>query len=295
MKLPKTSLEQWATLIAVHEEQSFAAAAERLNKSQSSISYSIKKLNEYLPVDAIKLQGRKAKLTEQGLVLLRKAYCLVDIANDIETSAQYLAAGWEAELTIAIDALIYMPEVLKNLASFSNKYPQTRLRILETTLSATDEALFEKKAQLALTARIPQGFLGTPIGSAKKIFVAHPEHPLFKQKQPLSEDELRQHRQIVVRDSGIKRNQDAGWLGAEQRWTVSSFTALIDTVKNKIGFASIPERFIRDELAKGELKQVELQMDNTSAITLYLILAEGDKAGPGAKALYQHMKVQPLT
>ena len=295
MKLPKTTLEQWATLIAVHEEQSFAAAAERLNKSQSSISYNIKRLNESLPVDAIRLKGRKAELTEQGKVLLRKAYCLLETANDIETSARYLSAGWEAELTIAVDALIYVPEVLNKLASFSNQYPQTRLRILETTLSATDEALFEKKAQLAYVARIPQGFMGAPIGSAKKLLVAHPKHAIFAKQQALTENELRQYRQIVVRDSGIKRNQDAGWLGAEQRWTVSSFSSLIDAVKNQVGFASIPERFIRQELESGELKQVPLQLDNTQVLTLYLVLAEGENAGPAAKALYQHLKALPLS
>ena len=42
----KTSLEQWETLHAVVEEGSFALAAERLNKSQSSVSYTLAKLQE---------------------------------------------------------------------------------------------------------------------------------------------------------------------------------------------------------------------------------------------------------
>ncbi|EWH09963.1 putative transcriptional regulator [Catenovulum agarivorans DS-2] len=294
MSLPKTSIEQWATLIAVHEENSFVAAAERLNKSQSTVSYNIKRLNESLPVPVIKLQGRKAQLTEQGHVLLRKAYGLLDLMNNIEASAHFLSSGWESELTIAIDALVHIPQILERLASFSNQNPQTRLRLLETTLSATDEALFEKTAQLAYVARIPPGFLGTPIGEAEKLLVAHPQHPIFSQPNPLTETELRRYRQIVVRDSGIKRNQDAGWLGAEQRWTVSSFAALIDAVKSRVGFASIPKQFIQAELTTGQLKPVPLQFDNRQVITLYLILAEGENAGPGAKALYQHLKNLPL-
>ena len=36
---PRVSLEQWSVFRAVVDEGSFAKAAERLNKSQSSISY----------------------------------------------------------------------------------------------------------------------------------------------------------------------------------------------------------------------------------------------------------------
>ncbi|HBC18648.1 MAG TPA: LysR family transcriptional regulator, partial [Alcanivorax sp.] len=51
------------------------------------------------------------------------------------------------------------------------------------------------------------------------VAVAAADHPL-NQADSLTHEDLRQHRQIVIRDSGSRRI-DSGWLGAEQRWTVS--------------------------------------------------------------------------
>ena len=63
MKSPRISLEQWAAFKAVVDEGSFARAAEALNKSQSSVSYAIAKLNEQLPSPVLELYGRIAVLT----------------------------------------------------------------------------------------------------------------------------------------------------------------------------------------------------------------------------------------
>jgi len=54
------------------------------------------------------------------------------------------------------------------------------------------------------------------------VAVAHVNHPL-SQLPIVTEPELKTHRQIVVRDTGVKRQQDAGWLGADQRWAETLF------------------------------------------------------------------------
>ena len=49
MRTPRISLDQWAAFKAVVDAGSFALAAEALNKSQSSVSYAIARLQEQLP------------------------------------------------------------------------------------------------------------------------------------------------------------------------------------------------------------------------------------------------------
>ena len=44
----------------------FAPAAKRLNRSQSTISYAISRLEEQLGIKLFELKGRKAELTETG-------------------------------------------------------------------------------------------------------------------------------------------------------------------------------------------------------------------------------------
>jgi len=50
MPIPQTTLEQWSVLRTVVESGSFARAAEQLNRSQSSVSYAMSRLQERLGV-----------------------------------------------------------------------------------------------------------------------------------------------------------------------------------------------------------------------------------------------------
>lgn len=289
---PKISLEQWAAFKAVVDEGSFAKAAEALNKSQSAVSYAIAKLEEQLPTPVLTQQGRKAVLTEAGKQLYRHATDLLAQAATIENTAKYLASGWESEVTIAVDALFSMGAVFCALQHFSVSSPQTRLRILETTLSGTEEALLGRKADLVLTGTIPPGFSGTRLGEVSMIPVVGQQHPLvqlMQQSGPITEQELGRHRQIVLRDTGTKREQSSGWLRAEQRWTVTHAATSIEAVKNGLGFAFLPKEKILQELEAGSLIEVALAEKMERFISLYLIKTERQNAGPATQAIAQQL------
>lgn len=283
--IPRISLEQWATFKAVVDEGSFARAAEALNKSQSSVSYIIARLEEQLPTPALKQEGRKAVLTEAGKLLYRYASNLLAQAGEIEKLAGYLASGWETEITLAADALVPMDKLFCALHEFSLESPQTRIRILETTMSGTTEAILFRQADIVLTAEMVPGFLGVPLSTAHMRYIASPTHPLVQLGRPLYEDDLKQHRQIVIRDSGVKRTRDAGWLGAEQRWTVSHMASSIEAVKAGLGFASIPVELVHEELAAGEVVQLPLAVGGGRDLQLYLVKTAQSHAGPATEAL----------
>ncbi|UZE95493.1 LysR family transcriptional regulator [Alkalimarinus alittae] len=294
MRTPRISLEQWAAFKAVVDEGSFAKAAETLNKSQSSVSYTLSKMEELLPTPVLEQQGRKAVLTEAGEVLYRKATNLLKEAGNVESSADLLAKGWEPQVTVAADLLVDFDPLIRALAAFSNESPATRIVVLETTLSGTDEALLERRADIVLSPKVPPGFLGKPLGLVEMLPVAHPNHPLFSLKTDVTEPELRQHRQVVFRDTGIKRQQDAGWLGSEQRWTVSTGATAIKIVKRGLGFAFIPPHMIKEELDAGELKRIPLDMDARKLLPFHIILSGMENAGPACKALAMHITTQFL-
>lgn len=292
--IPKISLEQWAVFRAVVEEGSFANAAERLNKSQSSISYIISRMEERLPTPALTIVGRKAQLTDAGIVLYRQACSLLDQANLIDRSAEYIASGWESELSIIVDSLIPLNKVFCALQTFSERSPNTRIRVLETTLSGTDEAIIERKAHLALVAAIPTGFLGLPLWRVKMIPVVSAEHHLAQVSDGVSEAQLIQQRQIVLRDSGSRREQNAGWLMSEQRWTVSHFSSSIEALKAGLGFAFLPDDWIKKELASGELVQIKTQFEWSRELTIHLVVIDRAHAGPATNALANEIKAFAL-
>jgi DNA-binding transcriptional LysR family regulator len=117
------------------------------------------------------------------------------------------------------------------------------------------------------------------------IAAAHPEHPLHRLNRELTLDDLRRHRHLIVRDTGVQARDAGGRQGSEQRWTMSHKATSIAAAALGLGFAWYAEDTIRGELASGTLKPLPLRDGSERYAQLYLILAEGDAAGPGTRLL----------
>ncbi|WP_027855875.1 LysR family transcriptional regulator [Marinobacterium jannaschii] len=281
---PSITLEQWQALLAVVDAGGYAAAAEALGKSQSSISYAVGKLESVLNVRVFQIEGRRAVLTEAGKVLYQRARTLVEEAGMIEELAAQYAAGEQVEVKIAVDTIFPEWLILNALQEFSDNYPQCRLEVLETVLSGTDEALLRREVDIAICSRIPTGFHGSPLMQIRFVAVAHPDHPLHQQDSPLSYQQLRRHRQLVVRDSGSRR-LDSGWLQAQHRLTFSNMQTSIAAATQGLGFAWFPEEKIRQHLDSGLLKPLQLTEGQSRMVDMHLVYSQADYAGPTVRAL----------
>ena len=87
-------------------------------------------------------------------------------------------------------------------------------------LSGTEEALLQRKVDLAICSQVPPGFAGDPLMRLRFIAAAHPEHPLHQLGRELTLQDLRKHRHLVIRDTGSQRSSGS-WLGAEQIWSMA--------------------------------------------------------------------------
>ncbi|MBV8062011.1 MAG: LysR family transcriptional regulator [Nevskia sp.] len=288
---PKISLEQWRALQAVVDAGGYAQAAEMLHKSQSAVTYAVQKLESLLDVKVFEVVGRKAHLTPTGEVLYRRAKALLDEAGALESAAGSLAAGWEPELRLAVEIIFPTWLLLQSLARFAEEHPQIRIELYETVLSGTDEALLQRRVELAISSHIPPGFAGDPLMRLRFIAVAHPEHPLHQLGRELTLQDLRKHRHIVIRDSGSQRRAGS-WLGAEQSWTVSHKDTSIHAAGMGLGFAWYAEDTVRDELERGVLKPLPLREGAERWVELYLVYADRDYAGPGTRRLAEIIREQ---
>jgi DNA-binding transcriptional LysR family regulator len=283
--LPRVTLEQWRTLAAVVDAGGYAQAAERMHKSQSALTYAISKLESQLGVEAFTIRGRKAILTPTGQLLYRRARALLDEAASAERAAKALSAGWEAEITIAVEILFPTWLLLSCLDRFGAESLHTRIEVIESVLGGTGEALLQGKVDLAIAPQIPPGFVGDPLMRIRAIPVAHPDHPLQKLERKLTLRDLRAYRHLLVRDSGSKRDARALSVEVEQRWTVSTMATSILAARLGYGFAWFPEDLIRAELDAGTLKALPLAEGVERFGELYLIFADRDAAGPGTLRL----------
>ncbi len=284
MPIPRISLDQWRSLLAVVDANGYAQAADMLHKSQSAVTYAVQKIEALLGVKAFEVVGRKAHLTPTGQVLYRRAKALLEEAGALEGAAGSLAAGWAPELRLAVEIIFPTWLLLQCFGRFAEEHPQTRIELYESVLSGTEEALVQRNVDLAICSRVPPGFAGDPLTRLRFIAAAHPQHPLHQLGRELTLQDLRKHRHLVIRDTGSQR-RSGSWLGAEQSWTVSHKATSIHAAVMGLGFAWFAEETVREELERGVLKPLPLREGGERWGELYLVFADRDYAGPGALRL----------
>lgn len=284
MRLPKTSIEQWAVLAAVVDHGGFAQAAGRLHRSQSAVSYAVARLQAALGVPLLAIQGRRAVLTHHGETLLKRARPLMRDLETLEALAGSLKQGWEPQLRVTADAAFPRARLLAIIAELQRMCPQTQLQFSDAVLSGAEEAITEGSADLVVTTRVPRGFLGEFLFNVGFVAVAAPSHPLFGLDRALTTDDLTREVQAVIRDSGVTLRRDEGWLGAERRFTVSSMEASLAAVQAGLAYAWLPEHLVQESLDRGVLRRLPLALGGTRSVPLYLVLVRPEMAGPAARA-----------
>lgn len=290
MKAPRVTLDQWRTLQAVVDQGGFAQAAEVLHRSQSSVSYTVARMQEQLGVPLLRIDGRKAVLTEAGDVLLRRSRQLVKQASQLEDLAYNMDQGWEAEVRLVVDAAYPTERLINALAAFIPQSRGCRVRLREEVLSGVEEVLTEGTADLAISSLDLVGYLGHELQAVEFVAVAHPQHSLHQMQRQLTFEDLQLQLQVVIRDSGRSKPRDVGWLGAEQRWTVSSLSTAARFVSSGLGFAWLPRHLIGRELAEGSLLPLPLEKGGSKHPRFTLYSHRDKTLGPASQILVELLR-----
>lgn len=283
---PRVTLEQWAALVAVVDAGGYAQAAERLHKSQSAVSYAVDKLETQLGVQAFRIEGRKAVLTPTGQLLYRRARLLLDEAHGLESTARTVSAGWEAQIRIAAEMLFPSWLLLSCLDRFGREAPHTRVEVFETVLAGTEEMLAGGAADLVIAASVPAGHVGIPLVRLRAVLAAHPAHPLHRLDRPLTARDLRAHRQLVIRESSVRRATPPV-IEATQRWTVSHVSTSLLAATLGFGYGWFGEEAIRREVADGALAILPLREGGERFAEFNLVVADPENMGPGMRRLVE--------
>ena len=284
--MAKVTLEQWRMLRAVVVHGGFAQASVAIYKSQSSINHAVHKMEDLLGVRLLKVEGRKAYLTDAGVLLLRRAERILDSMQNLEALADNLGNGLESEVVIAVDQAFPDGLLTQVLTAFSQRYPITRVELHETVLSGTEDLITSGHADLGITPCSIPGFLGESLINIDFIAVARPDHPLHQFDQ-LTVDDLEPYRQIVVRDSSAKQSLNVGWLGAQERWTASNLHTSVTWVVQCLGYAWLPLSVIDPYLDNGSLKPLSLAVGSKRSMDFQLYHADVDKGGIATQYLAQ--------
>lgn len=288
--MARSTLEQWRMFKAVAEHGGFHQAAEAVFKSQSSIHHAVHKLEAVLGVTLLQVEGRKTQLTAAGEQLLRRINFLLTEAERMEQVALNLQAGVESTLCIAVDEAFPRAVLFQTLSAVSHEYPLIRIELMETVLAGANELLAQGKTEIAVSPFTLADNLSEDICQVEFVAVAGSQHPLHQLERALTLEDLKECRQIVLRDSGKARSKEHGWLGSEQRWTVSHVGTSIELLLQQLGFAWLPRHAVTPYLATGQLKLLPLPRGKERSMTFYLNFNDAESLGPVARTFLGHLR-----
>jgi molybdate transport repressor ModE-like protein len=253
-----------ALLQAVEQSGSFAAAARELGLVPSAVTYRIRQMEDALDVLLFDRSSRQAKLTDAGAELLREGARLLGEIDAIAHRVKRVATGWEAQLTIAVDAVISCSVVMELAQAFYALKPTTRLRLRDESLSGTLEAVTSGQADLALGVVLEpgtsSGILSKDLGELLFVYAVAPHHPLATAKEPLKDEVMKKHRAVAVADSvqqGVALTR--GLLEGQDVLTLPTMRAKLDAQLRGLGGGFVPEPMARPYIETGRLVVKEVQ------------------------------------
>ena len=178
MYRPKSTFEQWRIFQAVVDEGGYAQAAEKLNKSQSSLNHAVAKLQQSLGVALLEVQGRKAYLTAEGQVFLQRSRRITHSVQELELLADVLASGWESVLRIVVEASLPRKPLYQALADFSTRSRGCRIHLIEAQPAGCQAVISQQAADMVITSQAHAGVSSLPLLTTLYVPVCAPAHPL---------------------------------------------------------------------------------------------------------------------
>lgn len=214
--------ETMTTFITVAECQSFSQAAKLLHKSTATISYRIKILEEYVGVQLFFRTTRIVNLTASGEYLLEHCRQWHHWLSTMPSQLRLVNEGVEQEITIAINNLLYDPDVISNLLQYlSQRFPFTRINITRHVYMGVWDSLLSNKSDIAIgvpgSESLDSGVNTLFLGKIDWVFTVSNHHPLASIDSILSDEQLRAYPTINIEDTSQTLSKRTAWLLSGQR------------------------------------------------------------------------------
>jgi DNA-binding transcriptional LysR family regulator len=260
----------------VIELGSFKAAADDLNLSKAAISKNICELEDYLQSPLINRTTRKLHVTEQGKSYYQQICHVLDNLVQADLSVLEASDSLRGSLKISVPMSLGILEINPLVCAFMNQHPDLAI---ELVMNDHYIDLMEHGVDIAIrggATLADSSFRSRKLADLTRVLCASADY-LAKSAPLVTPEDLHKHQCLVYSLSSSARR----WSFKKQdqrldielptgRYTVNNGLALAQTAKLGHGIALVPEYFVKQALAKGELQQV-LSDWQTEQHSLYLI------------------------
>lgn len=234
-----------------------AQAARANGLAPSALSHRLRGIEDALDVLLFDRRAKRLQPTPAGAELLREGTQMLAALDTLAQRVRRVASGWEAQFTIAVDAIIVKSTVLELCERLLQTDCPTQLRLRDETLSGTLEALTSGAADLALGVAEglpPDGLNSLALGEVEFVFAVAPHHPLARGSSPLGDAQIAPHRVVAVADSATRgRGLSIGLQSGQAVFTVATMRDKLDAQLRGLGCGWLPRPLAQAFLTSGRL------------------------------------------
>lgn len=256
------TLQQVAAFAETAKHGSFAAAARETGQAPSTLAKAVARLEEALAVKLFHRTTRQVSLTPDGERLFGRCQRLLAEVEELQAEAAGVRQAPSGTLRIELPIVLGRRWILPVLASLAQRHPALSL---DVRLQDGYADLVKEGVDVAV--RIGElrdsTLVSRRLGSQAMVLVASRAYAQAH-GLPRRLDQLAAHDAVLFRmpSSG----KDRPWLLRQRgrptelhpasRVRVSDGEGLVEAVKLGLGLAQVPDYFVHDELARGELVEV---------------------------------------
>lgn len=299
------TIDQFAVFVAIAEEGSFAAAARRMNRAQSAITYAMHKLEDQSGLELFDRSSYRPMLTEAGKALLPRAQRILSELEQYRLHARRMTMGVEHELRLAVHPFVSPRLLAKVLCDFDEKFPSVHLHAWMESKAIAVDAVRAHEVDLAMMPELVSlgaGLEHTLCGEVELVVAAAPNHPLAQLDGGIfSASLLRDYRQLVMylkiadEDLNILRGHGMDVINI---WRVMDFELQRVLLLAGVGWGALPRSRIEEDIAAGRLVVLRPRgwgnADHVMKLPFVVARAANNPPGPAARWLFERFAMNAV-
>lgn len=280
------TLDQITVFLAIVETGSFSAAARRLGRATSVISYAIATMEAQLGVTLFARAGTaRPTLTDAGRAILADSRGLAIALDGLLAKARGLTCGLEAEVSLAVDVMWPAKKLGKALDDFRKKFPTVLPRLRVEAPGAVIRSVLNSQAAFGISGPPDLGsdlLIRGPAGAVKMLAVATPDHPLAQMTGPVAAA-VRDHVQLVLTEG-----KDLG-VAAVKSWQMADLGAQHALLLAGMGWGHMPKPVVNDDLKRGRLVELKIGTQSELVYPFHTVYRSDTPPGPAASWLMERL------
>ena len=216
--------------LMVAREQSFTKAAEQLNITQPTLSRQLAALEEELGTKLFERGGHSLTLTNEGLLLKRRALEIVDMEEKILSEFQGDQESMAGKITIGCGEFMAVETLAQICKSFKEKYPLVQFAIHTGTADTISEMMSRGVVDIGLFLE-PVSTEGMDYiriqGCDHWVVTLRPGDPLAEKKVITKEDLV--DKPLILPERSNIQSEIANWFGKDFTRLNIAFTSNLGT------------------------------------------------------------------